>query len=116
MWFNEDDDFDEGEAVVPATNSSLINKKLNSELEAIGEYTRLFDGNCGLDSFCDRFCVCLGKNIDKKADNNAARLFGNNTKTSPIMNNNMAATGALSVTQVDNKCSVNLFKKVSAVK
>lgn len=36
MWFNEDDDFDEGEAVVPATNSSLINKKLNSELEAIG--------------------------------------------------------------------------------
>lgn len=37
MWFNEDDDFDEGEAVVPATNSSLINKKLNSELEAIGE-------------------------------------------------------------------------------
>ncbi|KAK7578089.1 hypothetical protein V9T40_010294 [Parthenolecanium corni] len=88
MWFNEDDDFDEGEAVVPATNSSLINKKLNNELEAIG------------------------KNIDKKADaNNAARLFGNNTKTSPTMNNNLAATGALSVTQVDNKCSVSLFKK-----
>lgn len=36
MWFNEDDDFDEGEAVVPATNSSLINKKLNNELDAIG--------------------------------------------------------------------------------
>lgn len=45
MWFNEDDDFDEGEAVVPATNSSLINKKLNSELEAIGECTPwLLDG------------------------------------------------------------------------
>ncbi len=37
MWFNEDDDFDEGEAVVPATNSSLINKKLNNELDAIGK-------------------------------------------------------------------------------
>lgn len=60
--------------------------------------------------------MCLGKNIDKKADNSAARLFGNNTKTSPIMNNNVTASGALSVTQVDNKCSVNLFKKVSTVK
>lgn len=37
MWFNEEDDFDEGEAVVPAANSSLINKKLNNELEAIGK-------------------------------------------------------------------------------
>ncbi|XP_065220042.1 serine/threonine-protein phosphatase 4 regulatory subunit 3 [Planococcus citri] len=88
MWFNEDDDFDEGEAVVPATNSSLINKKLNSELEAIG------------------------KSIDKKAEaNNAARIFTNNAKNSSAINNNLAATGALSVTQVDNKCSVNLFKK-----
>ena len=38
MWFNEDEDFDEGEAVVPAPNSNLINnKKLNNELEAIGK-------------------------------------------------------------------------------
>ena len=38
MWFNEEDDFDEGEAVVPAPNSNLINKKLNNELEAIGKW------------------------------------------------------------------------------
>lgn len=88
MWFNEDDDFDEGEAVVPAANSSLINKKLNSELESIG------------------------KSIDKKAEaNNSARLFTNNVKSSPTINNNLTTAGALSVTQVDNKCSVNLFKK-----
>lgn len=116
MWFNEDDDFDEGEAVVPATNSSLINKKLNNELEAIGSYTRCVAVIADWTSFLWFRCV-LGKNIDKKADaNNAARLFGNNTKTSPTMNNNLAATGALSVTQVDNKCSVSLFKKVGVVK
>lgn len=36
MWFNEEDDFDDGEAVVPANTSNIINKKLNSELDSIG--------------------------------------------------------------------------------
>lgn len=44
--------------------------------------------------------------------NNAARIFTNNAKNASAINNNLAAAGALSVTQVDNKCSVNLFKKV----
>ena len=56
----------------------------------------------------------IGKSIDKKAEtNNATRLFPNNAKSTPTINNNLAATGAISVAQVDNKCSVNLFKKVS---
>jgi hypothetical protein len=35
MWFNEDDDFDDGEAVVPAAND-ILSKKLDSDLDSIG--------------------------------------------------------------------------------
>lgn len=35
IWFNEDDDFDDGEAVVPATND-ILGKKLDSDLDSIG--------------------------------------------------------------------------------
>lgn len=38
MWFNEEDDFDDGEAVVPANTSNIINKKMSSELDSIGEH------------------------------------------------------------------------------
>lgn len=41
MWFNEEDDFDDGEAVVPAATSNIINKKLNHEIESIGIYLRI---------------------------------------------------------------------------
>lgn len=41
MWFNEEDDFDDGEAVVPANTSNIINKKLSSELDSIGEHFSL---------------------------------------------------------------------------
>lgn len=38
IWFNEEEeDFDEGEAVVPAPNSTLMSKKLNNELDALGK-------------------------------------------------------------------------------
>jgi hypothetical protein len=35
MWFNEDDDFDEGDALVPAAND-ILSKKLDSDLDSIG--------------------------------------------------------------------------------
>lgn len=88
MWFNEEDDFDDGEAVVPANTSNIINKKLNSELESIG------------------------KSIDKKSEGSSGKIFGNGPK-SPILNNNLNnITGStpLSPSQGDVKCAA-LFKK-----
>jgi hypothetical protein len=35
MWFNEDDDFDDGETVAPATND-ILSKKLDSDIDSIG--------------------------------------------------------------------------------
>jgi len=38
LWFNEEDDFDDGEAVVPGPESELLAKKLDSELNCtLGE-------------------------------------------------------------------------------
>uniref|UniRef100_A0A1B6GZU8 Uncharacterized protein n=1 Tax=Cuerna arida TaxID=1464854 RepID=A0A1B6GZU8_9HEMI len=88
MWFNEDDDFDDGEAVVPANTSNIINKKLSSELDSIG------------------------KAIDKKSEGSSGKLFGSGPK-SPILNNNLnSITGSspLSPSQGDVKCAA-LFKK-----
>uniref|UniRef100_A0A1B6LV67 Uncharacterized protein n=1 Tax=Graphocephala atropunctata TaxID=36148 RepID=A0A1B6LV67_9HEMI len=88
MWFNEEDDFDDGEAVVPANTSNIINKKLSSELDSIG------------------------KAIDKKSEGSSGKLFGSGPK-SPILNNNLnSITGSspLSPSQGDVKCAA-LFKK-----
>lgn len=82
MWFNEEDDFDDGEAIVAA------GEKLSSELES------------------------LGKALEKKSEGCSGKLFsGANTK-SPIINNNSSITGAsqLSPAQGDIKCAA-LFKK-----
>jgi hypothetical protein len=35
MWFNEDDDFDDGETVVSAAND-ILGKKLDSDIDSIG--------------------------------------------------------------------------------
>ena len=40
MWFNEEDDFDDGEAVVPAAND-ILSKKLESDIDSIGNFTYL---------------------------------------------------------------------------
>jgi len=88
MWFNEDDDFDDGEAVVPANTSNIINKKLSSEIDSIA------------------------KGIDKKTEGSTGKLFGSGPK-SPILNNNLSSiTGSspLSAAQGDVKCAA-LFKK-----
>lgn len=37
IWFSEEDDFEDGEAVVPATND-LLGKKLDSDLDSIGKF------------------------------------------------------------------------------
>jgi hypothetical protein len=39
MWFNEDDDFDDGEAVVPAA-SDILSKKLDSDIDSIGMWVQ----------------------------------------------------------------------------
>jgi hypothetical protein len=40
MWFNEEDDFDEGEAIVPAAN---INKKITQDpIDSLGKYPHVF--------------------------------------------------------------------------
>lgn len=41
MWFNEDDDFDDGEAVVPAAND-ILSKKLDSDIDSIGMWVQNF--------------------------------------------------------------------------
>lgn len=46
MWFNEDEDFDEGEAVVPAAASNIITKKIH-EIDSLGNFLPTF--NCCLD-------------------------------------------------------------------
>lgn len=82
MWFNEEDDFDEGEAVVPAATSNIINKKLNHEIDSIG------------------------KNLDKKNEGSSGKVFNNTGKT--IINNNLAL-GTTPLSPV--LPSTTLFKK-----
>uniref|UniRef100_A0A146LM43 Serine/threonine-protein phosphatase 4 regulatory subunit 3 n=1 Tax=Lygus hesperus TaxID=30085 RepID=A0A146LM43_LYGHE len=86
MWFNDDDDFDEGEAVVPAPASNVINKKITQELDS------------------------LGKNLEKKTEGSSTKVFNNTGKS--LMNNNLnlgPAAEGLSQADVD-KCKA-LFKK-----
>ncbi|XP_046402598.1 serine/threonine-protein phosphatase 4 regulatory subunit 3 isoform X1 [Ischnura elegans] len=68
MWFNEDDDFDDGEAM-PASNDILGKKQMESDLDTIG------------------------KIIDKKADNNSPKML-NNTNKSGMLNNNLTSNSA----------------------
>ncbi|KAL1122653.1 hypothetical protein AAG570_002980 [Ranatra chinensis] len=85
MWFNEDDDFDEGEAVVPAAASNIINKKITQELDSIG------------------------KTLDKKTEGSSGKVYNNSGKT--IINNNLSLGSApLSPVQPDSKCT-SIFKK-----
>ncbi|KAF6199172.1 hypothetical protein GE061_007197, partial [Apolygus lucorum] len=87
MWFNEDDDFDEGEAVVPAPASNVINKKITQELDS------------------------LGKNLEKKTEGSSTKVFNNTGKS--LMNNNLnlgPTAEGLSQADVD-KCKALFSKK-----
>uniref|UniRef100_A0A1B6CNK5 Serine/threonine-protein phosphatase 4 regulatory subunit 3-like central domain-containing protein n=1 Tax=Clastoptera arizonana TaxID=38151 RepID=A0A1B6CNK5_9HEMI len=83
MWFNDEEDLDDGEAVVPANASNIINKKLNTELDNLGK-------------------------SEKKSEGSSAKLFSNATKTA-IINNNLSSITA-SATPGDVKCS-GLYKR-----
>ncbi|XP_018915811.1 serine/threonine-protein phosphatase 4 regulatory subunit 3 isoform X2 [Bemisia tabaci] len=88
MWFNEEDEFEEGEAVVPANASiasNIIAKKISSELDSLGKPVgdRKNEGCSG------------GKAVGAKAS---------------LMNNNLSSSGPLSPTSTDNKCAA-LFNK-----
>ncbi|XP_073997143.1 serine/threonine-protein phosphatase 4 regulatory subunit 3-like isoform X4 [Rhodnius prolixus] len=85
MWFNEDDDFDEGEAVVPAAASNIINKKITQELDSIG------------------------KTLDKKTEGSSGKVFQNSGKS--LINNNLSmSTAPLIPVQAETKGTA-LFKK-----
>nr|CAD7587275.1 unnamed protein product [Timema genevievae] len=85
MWFNEDDDFDDGEAVVPAAND-LLAKKLDSDLASIG------------------------KIMDKKVETHSPKLLNSNSKAGGGLLNNNATVGSPPSPMQGDKSST-LFKK-----
>lgn len=91
MWFNEDDDFDDSESVLPASND-ILTKKIDTELDNIG------------------------KMIEKKQpEANGPKINNNSQKgsvlnsTSPTVGSGQTATNTLPSSE--NK--LQLFKRVS---
>ncbi|XP_018322468.1 serine/threonine-protein phosphatase 4 regulatory subunit 3 [Agrilus planipennis] len=88
IWFNEDDDFDDNEAVVPAATTDILTKKLDSELESIG------------------------KMMDKKSETTNGPKMNNSstppTKTSMINNN---ASGGQPPSPMPAEIRSALFKR-----
>lgn len=69
--------------------------------------------NYFLKNMVSMLIVCgLGKSIDKKCEGSSTKIFGTTVKTTPVMNNNLAVTPALSTSPEDSKSS-SLLKKVS---
>lgn len=88
MWFNEEDDFDDNEAVVPATATDILSKKLDTDLDSIG------------------------KMMDKKMETNGPKVNNNSSSPkSPVLNNNANAAQQTNTTTGENKSA--LFKRVS---
>lgn len=85
MWFNEDDDFEDNEAVVPA-GGDLLTKKIEPSLDNIG------------------------KIMEKKTEPNGPKP-NNTLPKQGVLNNNASAGSPPSTTIQDGKSSV-LFKKV----
>lgn len=88
MWFNEDDEFDDNEAIVPAATNDILSKKLDTDLESIG------------------------KIMDKKADANGPKMNNNSMQKATVLNNN-PSTGTPSSTPTESKSA--LFKRVSVI-
>lgn len=90
MWFNEEDDFDDNEAVVPATATDILTKKIDTDLDSIG------------------------KMMDKKIETNGPKVNNNSSSPkSPVLNNNANAAQQTNTTAGENKSA--LFKRVSCV-
>lgn len=88
MWFNEDDDFEDNEAVVPAAGD-LISKKIEPNLDNIS------------------------KIIDKKTEANGPKVNNTLPNKQGVLNNNASAGSPPSANIQDGKSAV--FKKVSFI-
>lgn len=92
MWFNEDDDFDDSESGLPATND-ILTKKIDSDLDNIG------------------------KMMEKKTEANGPKMNNNSQKSSvlnsssPNLGSGQTATSPLPSSE--NK--LQLFKRVSSL-
>lgn len=91
MWFNEDDDFDDSESVLTASND-ILTKKIDTDLDNIG------------------------KMMDKKQpEANVPKINNNSQKglvlnsSSPSVGSGQAATGTLPTSE----SKLQLFKRVS---
>lgn len=87
MWFNEDDDFDDNEAIVPAT-TDILAKKLDTDLDSIGKMME-----------------------SKKAEANGPKMNNNSTPKATVLNNNASTGQTPSPAPAENKSA--LFKRVS---
>lgn len=87
MWFNEDDDFDDNEAVVPATTAEILTKKLHPELDNIG------------------------KIIEKKVEANGPKVNDVTPVKTSLLNNN--ASSGQPPSPMPTEIRSSLFKRVS---
>lgn len=93
MWFNEDDDFDDSETVLPSTND-ILTKKIDTDIENIG------------------------KIIEKKQPEvNGPKMNNNSSQKTVVLNNNAnAASGGQQVVTnavTGNETKSQLYKRVS---
>ncbi|GLV33266.1 falafel [Carabus blaptoides fortunei] len=91
MWFNEDDDFEDNEAVVPATND-LLSKKLDPDLDSIG---KIMDNT---------------KTQKQSTESNGPKVNSAAIPKQPVLNNNATSVAPATVAVQDTKPSA-LFKK-----
>lgn len=88
MWFNDEDDFNDNEAIVPPATTDIISKKLDTDLDSIG------------------------KMMDKKvAETNGPKINNNTPPKSNVLNNNPTIGISANTAPVENKSA--LFKRVS---
>lgn len=113
IWFNnEDDEFDDSEAVVPHTGMTGSTEISASEqLDSIGIFKSFLTFKTIILKVV-RYINETGKSIDKKCEASSTKIFGTTVKTTPVMNNNVAVTPTLSSPPDDSKNS-SLLKKVS---
>lgn len=85
MWFNDEDDYDDNEAIVHAT-TDILSKKLDTDLDTIG------------------------KMMEKKPEANGPKMNNNSTPKATVLNNNPSTGQTPSPTTTENKSA--LFKRV----
>jgi protein phosphatase-4 regulatory subunit 3 len=95
MWFNDEDEIEDGDGVVPASSSpEMIGRKIDADLDS------------------------LGKLLDKKADSIAAgRNLGNplSPRSSPLTTNNAASTSPTMSNSSPTDGKTGVGKKIGLV-